>query len=164
MSAQGQGGCSFFARAGRAGSKPDVFTGRNILAVCQLYGHRGNSRLSVHGGLADFKASLAHDGNAKSRSIRLGAVGASRDSCRHCDLLQKTRNLLKSPAALKKAGLLFSKPDYDSRLPLIHQSHATLTAWSKPMQPGHRLCVHRRSGSLRILKSRRPNASPSGFA
>jgi hypothetical protein len=77
----------------------------------------------VHGGLADFKASLAHDGNAEESVYKtLGAVGGIGGTVAAIAIfLQKTRNLLKSPAALKKAGLLFSKPDYDSRLPLIHQ-------------------------------------------
>jgi hypothetical protein len=76
-----------------------------------------------HGGIAAFQALISQSGEIeKSAGKTIGLVGGIGGAVASLLLfLNQLKALFKSPASFDKAVSLFAKPNYDGRLPLIHQ-------------------------------------------
>ena len=76
-----------------------------------------------HGGIAAFQALISQSGEIdKSAGKTIGLVGGIGGAVASLLLfLNQLKALFKSPASFDKAVNLFAKPNYDGRLPLIHQ-------------------------------------------
>jgi len=76
-----------------------------------------------HGGLAAFTRLLGANGQADTSANKtialVGGLGGALASL--LILLYQIRSLFKSPASFERAVRLFSRPNYDDRLPLIHK-------------------------------------------
>jgi hypothetical protein len=76
-----------------------------------------------HGGIAAFQALLKESGEIeKSANKTIALVGGIGGAVASLLLfLNQLKGLFKSPASFDTAARLFAKPNYDGRLPLIHQ-------------------------------------------
>jgi hypothetical protein len=76
-----------------------------------------------HGGIAVFQGLLGESGEVeKSVNKTIGVVGGIGGAIASLLLfLNQTKGLFESPASFDKTSRLFVKPNYDGRLPLIHQ-------------------------------------------
>jgi len=76
-----------------------------------------------HGGIAAFQALMKQSGKLEEASAKtIGLVGGIGGAVASLMLFfNQLSELFKSPASFDRAAGLFAKPNYDGRLPLIHQ-------------------------------------------